>query len=82
MADDNKRNVQYFEATSMRGLFDTLDTWQTENRKRFLSLNVQRDGAAFCCIALTNPTEVIIKDGSSDSWCAAVSYEGALKIEA
>jgi hypothetical protein len=62
---DNKRNVHYFEAASMRDLYLSLDAWQADNRKRLLSLNVQRDGERFCCVALTNPTEVIIMDGSS-----------------
>ncbi len=30
---------------------------------RLLSLSVEKDGDNFCCIALTNPTEVIIMDG-------------------
>lgn len=65
MPSSNKRNLQFFEAFSMRELFDLADDWQRENEKRFLSLNVQRDGDRFCCIALTNPTEVMIVDGSS-----------------
>lgn len=60
---DNKRNLHYFEASSMRDLFGALDTWQVENKKRLLSLNVQHDVNGFCCIALTNPSEVIIMDG-------------------
>ena len=60
---DNKRNLHYFEAPSMRELYASLDAWQVEHRKRLLSLNVERDGDGFCCIALTNPTEVIIMDG-------------------
>ena len=58
--DDNKRNLVWFEAPTMRGLFDAMDTWQTENRKRLQSVSVQHDGGAFCCIALTNPAEVVI----------------------
>ena len=58
MKDDNKRNLQYFEATSMQGLFDALEGWQLEHKKRFLSLDIQDDHGKFCCIALTNPTEV------------------------
>ncbi len=60
MLENNKRNLLFFEAASMRGLHAMLDTWQEENQKRFLSVCVQRDGDWFCCIALTNPTEVII----------------------
>lgn len=61
--DDNKRNLVWFEAPTMRGLFDAMDTWQAENGKRLQSVSVQHDAGAFCCIALTNPTEVIIKNG-------------------
>ena len=60
--DENKRNLQYFEAQSMEGLFDALQVWQLEHEKRFLSLDIQNDHGKFCCIALTNPTEVVIVD--------------------
>lgn len=65
MSEENKRNLLYFEASTMRGLFADMDAWQAKNRKRLLSVSVQRDGDAFSCIALTNPTEVIIVDGST-----------------
>ena len=44
-----------------------MDEWQKYNKKRLLSLNVQKDENLFCCIALTNPTEVVITsaDGSN-----------------
>ena len=61
---DNKRNLQYFEASSMRELFDAMQVWQAENKQRFLSLSVEREENTVCCIALTNPSEVIIVDGS------------------
>jgi hypothetical protein len=63
MDEDNKRNLEWFEAASMRALFTEINEWQAKHRKRFASLNVQRDGERFCCIAVTNPTEVIIMDG-------------------
>lgn len=66
MSDDNKRNLLFFEASSMKELFGAIQAWQHDNKKRFLSLTTERDGARFCCIAVTNPTEVIIVDGSSD----------------
>jgi hypothetical protein len=44
----------------MRGLYDCMETWQDTNQKRFLSTCVHQDGGKFCCIALTNPTEVVI----------------------
>jgi hypothetical protein len=64
VSDENKRNLQYFEADSMGRLFGAMQAWQAENEKRLLSLSIQNDSGKFCCIALTNPTEVIIKDGS------------------
>ncbi|MBM3872088.1 MAG: hypothetical protein FJ392_14215 [Verrucomicrobia bacterium] len=67
MQDPNKRNLLYFESLSMRGLFDELSSWQTKNEKRLLSVSIQQDGDRFCCIALSNPTEVIICSGSTDS---------------
>ncbi len=65
MPEDNKHNLLYFEAPSMRGLYALLNTWQEDNRKRLLSVSVQRDAEVFSCIALTNPTEVIICSGNS-----------------
>ncbi len=80
MVTDNKRNVLYFEAESMRALFAQLDAWQEESRKRLHSINVQREGHGFACIALTNPTEVIIVDGYVESGGVTVSADGALKV--
>ncbi len=64
MSEDNKRNILFFQAPSMRELYTAMDAWQVENRKRFHSLNVQPDEGGFSCIALSNPTEVIIVDGT------------------
>lgn len=63
MNDENKHNILYFEDATMKGLFETMQQWQETNQKRFLSTNIQRDNDRFCCIALTNPTEVVICDG-------------------
>ena len=63
MSDPNKRNILYFESDSMRSLYETMDKWQVENNKRLLSFNIQADQDNYCCIALTNPTEVVICDG-------------------
>ena len=65
MSDPNKRNILYFESDSMRSLYETMDKWQVENNKRLLSLNIQADQDNYCCIALTNPTEVVICNGST-----------------
>lgn len=77
MADENKRNLLYFEAPSMAQLFDVMRSWQIENQKRFLSVSVERDGDKFCCISLTNPTEVYIAGNYGGK--AEVS-NGALKV--
>lgn len=62
MSDDNKKNILYFESQSMHDLYETMEEWQNTNQKRFLSMDIQNDGGKFCCIALTNPTEVVIVD--------------------
>jgi len=66
MPNENYNNLQYFEASSMAELFSVIKEWNFENKKRFLSLHVQLDRNLFCCIALTNPSEVIIVDGWPD----------------
>ncbi len=63
MKDDNTMNVVYFENTSMWGLYQDIISWQEANLKRMLSLEIEKDGDAFCCIGLTNPSEVIICSG-------------------
>jgi hypothetical protein len=83
MSDTNKRNLVYFENPSMRGLYASMDEWQQTNNRRLMSVSVQRDGDNYCCIALTNPTEVVITslDGKSHVkvrddkiWCYASPY--------
>jgi hypothetical protein len=51
----------------MRGLYEAMEVWQAEHLKRLLSLSIQKDGDHYCCIALSNPTEVVICSGSGDS---------------
>ena len=68
MADNNKHNILYFEGSSMRVLHNTMDEWQKENEKRFLSMSVNKDGETYCCIALTNPSEVVIVSGSDSTY--------------
>ncbi|MBU1698618.1 MAG: hypothetical protein KJ970_04895 [Candidatus Eisenbacteria bacterium] len=79
MQDENKRNLMYFEASSMRALHRSLEVWQNEHAKRLLSVSIQKDSGKYCCIALSNPNEVIICDGSGASQ-AGVS-QGALEIK-
>ena len=52
MSDEHKYNLEYFEASSMKELFDLMKTWQNENEKRLLSFSIEKDGDKFCCIAL------------------------------
>lgn len=60
MSMKNKQNLQFFEATSMKGLYNNMQEWQVKNEKRLLSTDIQQDGDMFTCIALTNPTEVVL----------------------
>lgn len=78
MSDENKQNLLYFESASMRGLYETMEEWQQIHRKRLLSTNIQQDTGKFCCIALSNPTEVIICSGSGGS--QAVVENGWLEV--
>ncbi len=73
MSDEKKLNLLYFESTSMKDLYETMERWQMKSGKRLLSTNIQKDEGKFCCIALTNPTEVIICDGGGGSKATVAS---------
>lgn len=60
MPDDDKRNMQYFEAPTMRRLFDMMSEWEKQHQKRFVSLNIPREANVISCIAITNPIRVVI----------------------
>ena len=60
MPDMNKQNLLFFESSSMRGLYECMDKWQRDNNRRLLSTSIQQDKGTYCCIALTNPTAVVI----------------------
>lgn len=81
MSDTNKHNLVYFENPSMRGLYDSMEEWQQTNNRRLLSITVQQDRDNYCCIALTNPAEVVITsiDGHNH---ANVSRFGLLAVDA
>jgi len=79
MTDDNKRNIVYFEGETMRGLYESIDTWQESERKRLASLSVQVCDGKYCAIAVTNPTEVVIVDGRGPGQ-ATVDKEGNLWV--
>jgi hypothetical protein len=81
MSEDNKHNILFFENSSMRGLHDAMERWQNENHKRFLSLSIQQDGETFCCIALTNPTEVVITNYGGGGNYAMVGNGGYLMVK-
>lgn len=78
MSEKNKRNMHYFESSSMRELHDCMQNWQNENNKRLLSISIQKDCGTFCCIALTNPSEVVIT--SLDGYSVGVD-DGCLKVQ-
>ena len=63
MNDPNKRNLQYFKNASMDGLYADMEDWQNTNQKRLMSTSILKDGNMFCCVALSNPSEVIICHG-------------------
>ena len=68
MDDNNKNNLHFFAANSMLELHRQLTKWQAENQKRFLSLEIQQDEGQFCCLALTNPSEVVLMTRDPDSY--------------
>ena len=82
MNDDNNHNILFFEGASMRELHATMEGWQNANKKRFLSMSIQKEGEGFCCIALTNPSEVIIvgkkSQYGSNYYPACVNSDGQL----
>ena len=78
MSNSNKHNLLYFEADSMKGLYETMEVWQQQRGKRLLSTNIQIDSGKFCCIALSNPTEVVICNGSSHGGDYAIVTNGGL----
>lgn len=80
MVDDNKHNILYFEGSTMKELYNHLENWQRRENKRFLSVSIQKDGDNFCCIALSNPTEVIICRGSGGN--QAIVTNGELAVSA
>ena len=77
----NKLNSLYFEAPTMRALFAVIQEWQIAHRKRLLNLQIQKEGDVLCCIALTNPTEVIITSGGGMGAGYANVSNGALRVE-
>jgi hypothetical protein len=79
--ENNKHNLVYFESPSMKELYDTMDEWQHTNQKRLLSTNIQKDDGKFCCIALTNPSEVIIVDGNGKGTKLQINKYGWIYVQ-
>jgi uncharacterized HAD superfamily protein len=78
MSSKNKRNILYFESSSMRKLYKRLQKWQKKNNKRFLSISIHKDNGKLCCVALTNPSEVVIANGGRLNEAAVI--DGALRV--
>lgn len=76
MSDENKRNILYFEGESMKKLYEVMQSWQNENNTRLLSISVQKDCGKFCCIALTNPTEVVITSADGRHHAYVTDHKG------
>ena len=79
MTESNKRNLLYFEAPTMRQLYQDMEKWQHEHEKRLLSMSINKDGDLYCCIALTNPSEVVLVNADYRG-AATVDNRGALKV--
>lgn len=77
---DNSINLLYFEASTMRNLYEIMKDWQNANKKRLLSCSIQKELDNYCCICLTNPTEVIICDGDGSGCTASVNSLGYLDV--
>ena len=44
----------------MKGLYGDMEDWQNTNQKRLMSTSILKDGDMFLCVALSNPSEVVI----------------------
>lgn len=71
----NKINTLYFEGSTMKELYGIIQKWKNKEQKRLLSLSIQKDGEYFACIALSNPTEVVITDRSGQNYAYVNSRE-------
>ena len=80
MDKNNKHNILYLEGQSMKQLHNNMDEWQKDNEKRFLSMSVNKDGDNYCCIALTNPSEVTITNDKLNVNIAGVTTTDELYV--
>jgi hypothetical protein len=61
----------------MRGLYASMEEWQQASNLRLLSISIQPEDGRYCCIALTNPTEVVITSPDGRR-CADVVFDRLL----
>jgi hypothetical protein len=59
---EEENNLRYFASSSMLNLCQEINEWQNRTNKSFQSINIQKDGDKFCCIALISPIKVMITD--------------------
>ncbi len=79
------QDLFYFEADSMKELFETIQRWQQFNNIRFRSTSIERDNGKFCCIALRGraqgePVEVVICNGKGSNQVSV--WNGELNVDA
>ena len=79
MTEAERRNLLYFEDPSMRGLYESMNEWQTQNNRQFFSVSIQEDGGRYCAIALVGPAEVVVSSVSGKRH-ATVSENGRLFV--
>ena len=79
MRNVNRRNLIYFENSSMRRLYLSMEEWQEVNNRRFLSISIQQDNGNYCCIALMSPAEVVITSADGRNR-ARVDSDGDLRV--
>ena len=60
--ENNNKNVYFFEGESPKEVFEQLEIWQVKNKKRFLQISLNLHRESWHCIALSNPSEVYIKN--------------------
>jgi len=63
--EKNFSNTHYFEAKTMKEMYNKVEIWQIQNEKRLQSLQCQRSfdhNENVCCIGITGPNEVLLCD--------------------
>ena len=56
--DQSVSNLLYFEASSMKELYECMKSWQDKNHQFFFDLDIQKEGDKFCCIASIDPDDL------------------------